>query len=814
MRRENCVLSLSFACASNDTVRNVEHPYSMRYLVLFFLLFGFYPTIYIHAQDITLSGYVEGRLSGERIPNVEIYFPDLERGTITNQYGFYSFTSASTRLRLLLSHIAYEPEEFNLVLLRDTTLNITLMPREISLDELEVVASPNRVVEDIQMSQHHIEIAQIETLPVILGEPDVQKVLQLLPGIQAGQEGGSGLYVRGGRADQNLILLDGLPLYNPSHLFGFFSVFPAQAMKSVKLLKGGFPARYGGRLSSVVDYTMREGNLKQYRGLAAIGLVSSKILIEGPIKKEKASFLLSGRRTFIDLLLIPLQIGNATRNAIHFYDLHFKANYVASRSDRFYLSAYAGRDLLGARYNSENDQTNAGKFIPDKLKTETGWGNRLLALRWNRIIGSRMFVNILAGMTSYHYVLEQKRTTSQPEISESTRVSEDTWDSGIIDSIVKVDAEYNAGSQHYLRFGLEGILHRVQPGRTQRRTEASGEEQKIVEKQFPTDHLQSRTIAAYVEDEIYMNRRFQVNIGIRASRYLAEGESYWSIEPRVSFNLRLSDHLAAKMSAVTMQQYIHLLTQGGARLPNDLWVPSTGFINPQSGQQITTGLAWSALSGRYEISLDMYWRRMQKLLEYETGANIRASAVLNWADLVEEGQGRAAGLEIFAQKKTGRWTGWLGYTLGKATRKFKNLNDGDSFPDGFDRRHDLSIVSQYRITMQLEFSAAWLYGSGYPVWLPVGEYSIDRFVVVDFGPLNNSRAPAYHRLDVGFHFEKTLSWATRTFSLGMYNAYGRKNPSYIYAYRNLDEHFNRRPTQVTMVSLFQWIPSLSYQLKF
>ncbi len=793
---------------------DVPHLYSMRSLALMFLLSGLSPAVYIYAQSRTVSGYVEDRLSGERIPDVEIYFPDLERGTITNQYGFYSFISTFTQVKLLVSHITYEPREFNLNLLRDTTLNITLMPREISLDELEVVVSPNLEVENVQMSQHNIEIAQIETLPVLLGEPDVQKALQLLPGVQAGQEGSSGFYVRGGRADQNLILLDGLPLYNPSHLFGFFSVFPTQAMKSVKLFKGGFPARYGGRLSSVVDYTMREGNLKQYRGQAALGIVSSRVLIEGPIKEEKASFLLSGRRMFIDLFLRPFQKGNSEQDIFYFYDLHFKANYIASGRNRFYLSAYAGRDLFENRYDSEKNQLNVSKFIPDRSETGTSWGNRLLALRWNHIIGDRTFVNVLAGMTSYHYALEQHRTRSQPKTDEPIRVSEDSWDSAILDRIVKVDAEHNAGPRHYLRFGLEGIWHRIQPGRTQRQTETESEGKETMERQFPTDYLESKTIAAYVEDEVYLSRRFQINIGLRASGYLVDGGPYWSIEPRVSANLRLSEHFAAKVSGVMMQQYIHLLTQGGARLPNDLWVPSTELINPQSGQQIAVGLVWSAPNGRYELSLETYWRRMQKLLEYETNANIRASAVLNWADLVEDGNGEAAGLEIFAQKKTGRWTGWFGYTLGKATRKFKNLNEGHSFPDGFDRRHDISIVSRYHITNQVEFSATWVYGSGYPLWLPIGQYSIRPVIVVDFGPLNNSRAPDHHRLDVGFHFEKTLSWATRTFSLGLYNVYGRKNPFYVYAYSNIDEYFYRRPPQVTKVSLFQWIPSLSYQLEF
>lgn len=793
--------------------------------VLILFLFGLFTIDWVNAQEHTISGYVEDRSSGERIPDVEIYFPDLERGAVTNQYGFYSFATSSTEVKLLVLHIAYEAQEFNFELLRDTTLNVSLVPREINLDELEVVASPDRAVDNIQMSQHKIEIAQIETLPVLLGEPDIQKLLQLLPGVQAGQEGSSGLYIRGGRADQNLILLDGLPVYNPSHLFGFFSVFPAQALKSVKLLKGGFPARYGGRLSSVVDYTIKEGNMKTFGGQAAVGIVSSRILLEGPIKKEKASFLFSARRTFIDLLLQPFQDRSTGWNNVSFYDLHFKANYIISQKDRLYLSAYAGKDLLAYRYKSNPD---AKKLLLDNVSSNIQWGNRLLALRWNRIVNDRTFVNILTGLTSYSYSLDHK-TTSQPAKDTVTKVSEDNWTSEIVDATFKIDAEHNASTRHYLRFGVEGILHRIQPGRSQLRTAGEGEDQKIVTSPFPTDQIQSSTLAAYVEDELFLNRRIRVNVGLRLSSYLVEGGPYWSLEPRLSANVRISERVAAKLSATTMQQYIHLLTKGGARLPNDLWVPSTEKIRPQNGQQIALGFAWSSLSGKYELSLETYWRRMQRLLEYETNANTRESAILNWSELVEEGRGQAIGLELFAQKKTGRWTGWVGYTLGKTTRKFEKLNDGNTFPDGFDRRHDLSIVSQYRITDQIEFAATWVYGSGYPLWLPVGRLLSDEsanlyrypIILVDFGPLNSSRAPDYHRLDAGIHFGRTLSWASRKLSLGIYNAYGRNNPFYIYTKFNNDafidegsESSSKTPVKVRQVSLFQWIPSLSYQLNF
>ena len=785
--------------------------------VLVLLFLGLLPCSRAYAQEHTISGYVEDKSSGERIPDVGLYFLELERGTTTNQYGFYSLATAAGQVRFIVSHVGYESQEFDIVLRQDTTLNISLVPRVFRLEDIEIVAHPSRAVDDIQMSEHNIEIAQIESLPVLLGEPDIQKVLQLLPGVQSGQEGSSGLYVRGGREDQNLILLDGLPVYNPSHIFGFFSVFPAQAMKSVKLLKGGFPARYGGRLSSVVDYTMKEGNLKRFGGEAAVGIVSSRGLIEGPIKKDRASFLLSGRRSFIDLLLRPFRDSQEWTSG-YFYDLHFKANYIVSDRDRLYLSAYAGRDLLVHEYNPQDPYT-----LNENQRTGTGWGNRLAALRWNRIVNDRTFANILVGMTAYRYDLEHTRSFSSPDTPSVTL--ENAWRSGIVDGTAKLDIEYNAGSRHYLRFGAEGIWHRVQPGRTRILTEGEEEEQEIDFTRFPTGRLESGTIAAYLEDELLLHRRVRVNVGLRASGYLVDGGPYWSVEPRLSASVRLSGRMAAKASAVTMQQYIHLLADGGARLPNDLWIPSTGRIRPQRGQQLAGGLVWSSLSGRYELSIEAYWRRMQRLLEYETNANAAASAVLNWAELVEEGSGHARGLEVFAQKKTGRWTGWLGYTLSKSTRTFENLNGGDTFPDGFDRRHDISLVGQYRITNGVELAGTWVYGSGYPVWLPLGRYLGDdtgilyRYptVLVDFGPLNSSRAPNYHRLDLGIHFKKTRSWAVRTISAGVYNSYGRRNPFYIYAKLTGPDGGSASipvPVEVKRVTLFRWIPSLSYQLQF
>ena len=785
-------------------------------LTLFFLIACLTPLGGSLAQERTISGYVEDATSGERIPNVQLFLPEYQRGTVTNQYGYFSLAISATQIRLIVAHVSYEAQEFVMELQLDTTLNVSLVPRVVSLGDIEVIA-PDRGVDNVQMSVHNIDIAQVENIPVLLGEPDVQKVLQLLPGVQSGQEGSSGLYVRGGREDQNLILLDGLPVYNPSHIFGFFSVFPAQALKSVTLLKGGIPARYGGRLSSVVDYTMKEGNLKRFGGEASIGIVSSRGLVEGPIKKDRASFLLSTRRSFLDVLMRPFRDKKEWSTG-YFYDAHFKANVIASNRDRLYLSVYGGRDLFTYEYNPDQ-----GPESSERHRIDTGWGNRLAAIRWNRVVNDRVFANVLIGITSYHYALDNVFTSESTD--GGTGKSENTWRSGIVDRTAKLDIEYNATSQHYLRFGAEAIWHRVEPGRTRILERDDDGERESVFTQFPTGRLKSGTIATYLEDEVTLGQRIRLNAGLRAMGYFVDENTYWALEPRLNASLKLSRYTAIKMSASTINQYIHLLTDGGTRLPNDLWIPSTDRIRPQFGQQVATGFVWSALNGSYEFSVEAYWRRMENLLEYEQNANALTSAVYNWAELVETGSGRAYGLEMFAQKKTGRWTGWLGYTLAWTTRQFEKLNDGETFPDSYDRRHDISLVGQYQIRDGIKLAATWVYGSGYPTWLPVARYLGDDFantfeyptVWVDFGALNSSRAPAYHRLDFNVSFERTRSWAVRTFSVGVYNAYGRRNPFYVYAKRygvDASSHLYTTPLEIRTVSVFQWVPSLSYQLTF
>jgi len=789
--------------------------------VILSLAFGVLLGSTVLAQEFTISGYIEDRHSGERIPSVEIYFPTTKHRAVTNQYGYYSYVSPTSDIELMVLHVAYETLEFKFELSQDTTLNISLITRTLNLDEIEILDHPYQAVDNTLMSQHSIETTQVEKLPVLLNEPDIQKTLHMLPGVQAGPEGTSGLYVRGGRSDQNLILLDGLPIYNPNHLFGFFSVFPNQAIKSVKLIKGGFPARYGERISSVIDYTMKEGNLREFKKQVSVGLVASRFFIEGPIREDKFSFLFSGRRTIIDLLLWPFRTDAEELINVHFYDLYLKTNYIASHRDRIYMSAYIGGDQMAYRLNSEDN--GGARFLREKSNVSLGWGNRLVALRWNRVLGKRAFFNLLAGITSYRYTLKYK-SDSQSGRDLSVSTSGGSWDSRITDATLKTDIEYSIHSKHYLRFGVNAIIHMIQPGQTKIHAERDDHTKPLYFTQTPHLRILSRTIAAYAENDMFLHHRVQVNFGLRASAYVVNDSHYWSAEPRVSANLRLSEQLAAKVSAVAVQQYIHLLTQGGARIPNDLWIASTEKINPQRGQQIAAGLVWSGRSSKYEVSLEIYARRMQNLIEYETNANATGSAILNWTNLVEEGRGQAVGMEFFLQKKTGRLTGWIGYTLASTTRHFDNLNNGISFPDGFDRRHDISIAGQYQIRERTTISAMWTFGSGYPVWLPIGRYyslgpysnctSCNPTPSVDFGSINNLRAPNYHRLDININFQKPVALGTRTLSFGLYNAYGRRNPFYIYAKSGITERNNSIPVTITQAALFRWVPSVSYQLDF
>ena len=782
-----------------------------RCLIIVLLLLWNIQAGLVSAQSVTISGYVEDAMSSERILGASVSIPALQYGTTTNQFGFFSLTTEPASIRLLVSHIGYQPILDNLVLTRDTTLIVTLAPRAVRLDDVEVIADRISDFDKVQMSRHEIPIEQIETLPVILGETDIQKTLQLLPSVQSGVEGSSGLYVRGGRADQNLILLDGLPLYNPNHLFGFFSVFNTSAMKRVELIKGGFPARYGGRLSSVINYTMKEGNLKRFAGEGAIGVISSRLMFEGPIVRNRASFLVAGRRSYADQLWRPFQVGRKRYGAA-FYDINMKANYILSPRDRIFLSGYAGED----RFSYEERPFPGAN---DRTRYDLGWHNRLASLRWNRRIGDRMFASTLFGVTQYRFF---SATHSSESAGEDDFIKFDqSWHSKIVDWTTKIDFEFIPNTNHYIRFGAEGILHRFSPGSTQTRLDESGRS-PINLLQTPTGWISSRQMALYAEDEMQLREALRVTAGIRLSRYFSHDEQFGSIEPRLGVYVRVSDRTAVKASFARSKQYVHLLTGGGVAFPTDLWIPSMDRITPQRGYQVAAGIYQSYRSGLYEVSVEGYLKRMKGHIEYKIGSDRFRAGFLDWPDLIEIGTGASHGAELFIEKRRGDLTGWVGYTWAKTTRQFESLNAGLSFPDGFDRRHDVSVVMQYELSGTKKISAVWVYGSGYPVSAPAGRYvSPGRFRastdwlfplhLVDTGPVNTARAPDYHRLDISMHFQKNRNWGKRTFSIGVYNAYNRKNPMFVYPkkYETGDSVISFR-----QLSLLQLIPAISWQVSF
>ena len=762
------------------------------------------------AQSVIVSGYVEDASSGERIPGAHVYLVQEKAGATSNAFGFYSLAAPPGPLRASVTHVSYLPQRLNFPITADTLLVIRLAPRVLQMEEVLVTAEEAPAASEAQMSRHRLAIGEVETLPVLLGEPDLLKTMQLLPGVQAGREGFAGLYVRGGRAGQNLVLLDGLPLYNPTHILGLFSVFNTSAMKHAELIKGGFPARYGGRLSSVANFTMKEGNLKRFAGEGALGLLTSRFLVEGPIVRDRASFIASGRRTFLDLLAWwPQKIRDSgKRYGGHFHDLNFKANYLLSERDRLYASGYFGRDAFTYRKRYRGPRA-----IVDDFDFDLAWRNRLASLRWNRLISDRWFASVLAGVTQY-------RVSSQVGARNGDKGDEpDTyrqaWASSVLDYTARLDMEYAAGLRHYLRFGAEYIAHRFTPGST-RTSRTVPDEEDLNQLQAQSNRMASRDMALYVEDEWQGPFGVRANAGLRLSGSDSRGSFAGAVEPRLAVNIPLGRSYAGKLSYAYAQQYMHLLTGAGVSLPKDLWIPFMQGIRPQRSSQIAAGLARSSPAHGLELSLEGYYKVMTSQIDYKTGAYPYQAPEAGWPSLVEHGSGRSYGVEFFAERRRRRLSGWLGYAWARTTRAFAGLNGGDPFPDGYDRRHAVSLVLQYRWTDRTSLSGSWVYGSGYPVWTATGQYrsfysldSVRDATFPDYGPVNASRAPAHHRLDLSAHFTKQVRWGMRTFSLGIYNAYNRKNPMWIYPESDFDGAIRWKKT-----SVLQLVPAISYQRTF
>ena len=785
-------------------------------LVFIFLFLSLFTTV--NAQKHTISGYVEDGSTGEKIFMANIYNSTKMQGTASNTYGFYSLSLPAGEIKLVCSYVGYKPYNLTFQLHKDTVIKIHLT-QSMQLQEVVVKSGgSNSKLRSSQMSINEISLKTIKSLPSFLGEVDPIKILQLLPGVQTGTEGSTGLYVRGGGPDQNLILLDGVPVYNASHLFGFFSVFNADALNTITLIKGGFPARYGGRLSSVLDIRMKEGNMKKIVGEGSIGLVASRFTLEGPIIKDKASFIVSARRTLLDLWAAPLAHKIDPKEAIpgyYFYDLNAKLNYKFSEKDRLYLSTYAGNDL--GTYN-KIDATSAAKNSNDNFRLN--WGNLTTALRWNHLYGSKLFSNTTLTISRYNFDTHIRYFSVSKGV---TSDYESAYSSGINDAAARIDFDYVPAPGHYIRFGISNIMHNFNPGVIAYDLNASGGVNKSSNLKYGGNNISAQEQGVYVEDDYQVTRRLKMNMGLHLSGFAVQDQWYSSLQPRLSLNYIVNDRLSLKAAYSSMTQYLHLLSNSNIGLPTDLWLPSTNRVKPMESKQYAVGFVY-AINSMFEFSVENFYKDMKNMIEYKEGA-VYWGQYDDWQDKIETGDGWSYGSEFLLEKKTGTTTGWIGYTLSWNNRKFANINSGKTFPARYDERHDLSVVVNHQFNKRVDMGLTWVYSSGPAFTLNAEEllfYSPDKaqggaIVIQSAGKRNGFRMPPYHRLDLGFNFHKNKKWGERVWRVGVYNLYSRRNPFFIYtknetavdAAGNTVQNINFK-----QVSLFPIIPSVTYSFSF
>ncbi|WP_026472914.1 TonB-dependent receptor [Alkaliflexus imshenetskii] len=774
------------------------------------------------AQTVTINGSITDARTGEALISANIYEPVSFIGTATNLYGFYSLKLPSGKQKLTASYTGYQSINLELSLNRDTTIHFRLEPI-IELQEITVSGrSPQQSIESTQMGVLQLSPANVEKIPVLLGESDIIKTMQMMPGVQGGTEGMSGFYVRGGGPDQNLILLDGVPVYNVSHLFGFMSVFNTDALRNVSLTKGGFPARYGGRLSSVLDIRMKEGNDKEFKGSASIGLLSSQATIEGPIVKERTSFMVSGRRSYFDLLTYPLQ---AYYNKVedddywigyYLQDFNAKVNHRINDRHRLYLSMYTGKDKFYAKDNWGNSTDKAG----------LQWGNLTGALRWNYIMTNNLFLNVTATLSDFTFKFFEDYNSGDANSRHYYSFYEKYY-SRIRDYAVRADFDYTPNHKNNVKFGISQTFHQFSPGVTVSR-DRSGNSSAPIDTTYGNINIPARQLQAYLENEFTLNRRIMVNAGLHVSRFDIQNKAWHSVEPRLSARYLILPHMAFKTSYAYTTQYLHLITNTTMGLPTDLWVPATPKTRPQEAWQVAAGFSY-ALNNAYEISLEGYYKEMKHLVEYAEGASFYELNRGDWEDLITSGSGESYGVELLVQKPSGRLSGWAGYTLSWANRTFPEISFGRTFPYNYDARHDFTVVATYKLSNRTDFGANWTYRTGYPFTLADEQYAGLESSFSEPGPLrpngnndiiehydtrNNYRMPNYHRLDVGFNMHKQRQKTFRTWSFGVYNVYANSNPFMLYNRTRYDEQTNEVSREIKQVSVFNFIPYIKWGIKF
>jgi len=761
----------------------------------------------------TISGYVEDGLSGERLIGALLSIEGTNMGTATNNYGFYSITLPDTQTRIRVSGIGYTATDTLIRLQEDTRCILKIIPDTNKLAQVIIKGDRDAAIQHTaQMGKMSLSMREIQSTPKFLGESDLMKTLQLLPGVQQGSEGTSAILVRGGSPDQNLILLDGAPLYSPSHLLGIFSTFNTSVLKNVDLYKSAFPARFGGRISSVLDIATRDGDLTKIHGDFSMGLLASQLTLEGPLFKKKTSFVLSGRRTYTDLIINPI-VKNANlgidKLALFFYDLNAKVQHRFSDNDRLFLSVYGGKDKFRLK-NKEN--INPAYSTMQDL--QLSWMNVNGTLRWNHVFAKDLFANTTLMVSDYSF----KMATTYDDVTNTiSSKQKTTLHSGIRDYGLKVDFDYRPHPDHSVHTGAGIISHTFTPGvATEIRQQNN---QQIISRSTNDARITGAELDVYGEDNWNVSPKLKLNYGLHWSGFATKGVFYQYLQPRISARYLLPGNWGLKMAYTRMVQYLHLLSGNSITLPTDLWVPVTKNILPQVSDQFSVGIARNILKHKVDVSAELYYKSMNNVIEYKEGESYMVTADKNWDEKVAAGKGKAYGLEVMVQKKEGRLTGWVAYGLSRTERQISGINFDKAFPYKYDRRHDLKIVGIYRLMPGIEWSSAWVFQSAAPFTIPAGQYegvsSYDEYgnpenVVPNITARNNMRLASYHRLDMSVSFIKTKkNGRVRTWNVSVYNVYNRQNP-FMY-YTRLDNNNNMQLTQLTLLPV---MPSISYNLKF
>ncbi|MEO8796119.1 MAG: TonB-dependent receptor, partial [Daejeonella sp.] len=662
-----------------------------------------------------------------------------------------------------------------------------------------------------QINKIGLSPAEIKALPRFAGEVDIVKALQLMPGIKAGKEGSSDFVVHGGSPDQNLILLDGVPIYNSAHSLGLFSVFNADAIKSVELSKGGFPSRYGGRLSSVLNIQLKDGNNDHFRYDASIGLISSKLLLEGPLKNDNTTFIIGARRTYLDVINNLRQAGSGSSNNYNFYDLNAKISHRFSEKDRLIFSIYSGNDRLGLKYSSTDDL--------DKKNNTMGWGSVTSALRYNHLFREALFGNLTLTYTNYKFKIYNQFHDGVNKTDYSL-----SYSSAIKDAGMKTDFDFIPNNDHFIRFGSNAVIHAFQPNVTSIKNIDNS--QTLADTSHNRNNIKAFEYYLYAEDEVSLGSHIKANAGIHFSGFNVQQKNYFSLQPRISLNWMMTDNDVIRASYARMNQYIHLLSSTDSGSPADIWVPSTNNVEPQSSWQSTIGFARMIKNNGYELNVDAFYKEMSHVIEYAQGATFLAEhleqglideASESFETKVIAGKGTAYGAELLLRKKEGKSSGWIGYTLSWSNRDFKGINNDKVYPYSYDSRHSLSLVMNHNIVKGIRLSGTWVYSSGLPATVQLSSYGYYdergiRESLENVNVRNNVRMNSYHRLDLGVSFIKQKKRGERSWNISVFNAYNRKNPYFIEAGR-MGINSNGK-TQMYQYSLLPVIPSFSYSYSF